>query len=296
MAQHITVVDYDPSWPQRYQEEIALLTPVLSPDALACYHIGSTAVPNLAAKPIIDILVVVRDVVALDKRAQDFARLGYEYLGEFGLKGRRYLRKGGAERTHQIHIFDLNSEEQLVRHLAVRDFLRTHYEYGRLYAALKRELAQRFPYSIDGYCEGKESFMQELERKALAWFDPTWDKLYWQARAVQGDRLLTPLVQAGQVSAALLTRQGHIFVGVCIDTACSLGMCAERSAIASMITAGESKIVKLVAVMPDGAVGMPCGACRELLLQLGAAKLEILADLETKRVVKLSELMPAWWA
>ena len=102
---------------------------------------------------------------------------------------------------------------------------------------------------------------------------------------------------AGGVAAAILTAAGNVYTGVCIDTACTLGMCAERSAIANMITNGESRIVRLVCVMGDGRVGMPCGACREFMMQLDkdSPGLEILADAETGKTVRLRELMPHWW-
>ena len=95
-----------------------------------------------------------------------------------------------------------------------------------------------------------------------------WDKLYEEARNVINPRTISPFIEAGGVGAAILTDKGNIYKGVCIDTACTLGMCAERNAIANMITNGESKIVKLVCVMSDDSVGSPCGACREYLMQL----------------------------
>lgn len=124
-----------------------------------------------------------------------------------------------------------------------------------------------------------------------------WDKLYNAARSVQRGRVISPFVEAGGVAAAILTKQGNIYVGVCIDTAGSLGMCAERNAIAAMITHGESRIDKLVAILPDGRVGSPCGACRELMMQLDrdSGDIDILLDLKTKKTVKLRELMPDWW-
>lgn len=124
-----------------------------------------------------------------------------------------------------------------------------------------------------------------------------WNKLYDAARAVQNGRTVSPFIDAGGVAAAILTKQGNVYVGVCIDTSCSLGMCAERNAIASMLTHGESRIDKVVAVMPDGRVGSPCGACREFMMQLDkdSGEIEILLDLDTQKTVKLRELMPDWW-
>lgn len=124
-----------------------------------------------------------------------------------------------------------------------------------------------------------------------------WEKLYNAARRVQNDRTVSPFIDAGGVAAAILTKKGNIYVGVCIDTASTLGMCAERNAIANMITNGESKIDKVVAVMPDGKVGSPCGACREYMMQLDrdSGDIEILVDLDTQKTVRLGELLPDWW-
>ena len=124
-----------------------------------------------------------------------------------------------------------------------------------------------------------------------------WQQLYDAAVAVQNPRVVSPFIEAGGVAAAILTKQGNVYVGVCIDTASTLGMCAERNAIANMITHGESQIDKVVAVMPDGRVGSPCGACREYMMQLDkdSGDIEILLDLETRRAVCLKELIPDWW-
>ena len=124
-----------------------------------------------------------------------------------------------------------------------------------------------------------------------------WEGLLSAARAVQNKREVSPFIEAGGVAAAILTEAGNIYVGVCIDTSCTLGMCAERNAIANMITNGESKIKKLVAVMSSGALGMPCGACREFLMQLDrdSGEIEILKDAETYETVTLRSLVPDWW-
>ena len=124
-----------------------------------------------------------------------------------------------------------------------------------------------------------------------------WKILYDRARSVQNPRTISPFIDAGGVAASILTKSGNIYVGVCIDTSCSLGMCAERNAIANMITNGENRIDKVVAVMPDGRVGPPCGACREYMMQLDkdSANIEILMDLDMRRTVTLGELIPEWW-
>lgn len=124
-----------------------------------------------------------------------------------------------------------------------------------------------------------------------------WNKLYEAARRVQNCRTISPFIEAGGVAAAILTKRGNIYVGVCIDTASTLGMCAERNAIANMITNGEHQIDKVVAVMPDGRVGSPCGACREYMMQLdkNSGEIEILLDLAAEKTVTLKELIPDWW-
>lgn len=124
-----------------------------------------------------------------------------------------------------------------------------------------------------------------------------WDEMLKRAAAVQNGRVISPFMEAGGVAAAVLTSKGNIYVGVCIDTCSSLGMCAERNAMANMLTKGESEIKRVLAIMPDGRVGSPCGACREFMMQLSrdSGSIEILIDAETKRTVRLSELMPDWW-
>ena len=124
-----------------------------------------------------------------------------------------------------------------------------------------------------------------------------WEKLYKEARRVQNARTISPFIEAGGVAAALITKAGNIYVGVCIDTACTLGMCAERNAIANMITNGEHEIDKLVAIEEDGSVGSPCGACREYMMQLSndSGEIEILINYESRTTIRLKELIPDWW-
>lgn len=127
--------------------------------------------------------------------------------------------------------------------------------------------------------------------------DNIWKILYDRAKSVQGERKLSLLMEAGSVGASVLTDQGNIYTGICIDTACGMGMCAERNAIANMLTNGESKIVKIAAVMPDGSSGTPCGVCREFMMQLGedSGNIEILLSLDPLKTVRLKEMFPDWW-
>ena len=128
--------------------------------------------------------------------------------------------------------------------------------------------------------------------------DALWQKMYDAAKAVQNARQVTEYVSCGEVAAAICSKSGKIYTGVCVDTACTLGVCAERNAIFNMLTCGENEIERVLCIMPDGSNGAPCGACRELMVQLMAEKykdIEIMLDYAAERVVKLGELTPEWW-
>lgn len=169
---HITVEPYQSVWAEQYVAEAAELRNILGENCIGIHHMGSTSVPGLAAKPIIDILPVVRDVAAVDAMNPAFAAAGYEALGEYGIPGRRYFRKkekDGDEELFHIHVFGQESGGEIRRHLAVRDFLRTHPADAAAYGELKMRLAREFPLDIEGYCDGKNAFVKDLERRALAW-------------------------------------------------------------------------------------------------------------------------------
>lgn len=135
----------------------------------ALHHIGSTAVPGMPAKPVIDIMPVVRDIewVADDEPA--LIRIGYESRGEYGISGRRYfVKQVDALLRYHVHAFEIE-DPAVTRHLALRDYLITHTEEARRYAALKAELARRYRHERQRYVDGKASLIAELERRALAW-------------------------------------------------------------------------------------------------------------------------------
>ena len=128
--------------------------------------------------------------------------------------------------------------------------------------------------------------------------DTIWKELYEAAKAVQRERIISDYVSCGEVAAAILSRSGRIYTGVCIDTCSTLGICAERNAIFNMITNGEQDIDKVLAILPDGSTGAPCGACRELMVQLmpnSYKDIEIMMDYNTGRMVTLGEITPEWW-
>lgn len=115
---------------------------------------------------------------------------------------------------------------------------------------------------------------------------------------MQNERQISQYISAGGVAAAILSSSGKIYTGVCIDTCCSLGICAERNAIFNMITNGESEIIKVTAVMNDGKCGAPCGACRELMVQLmpkNYKDIEIMLDFAKQKTIKLGDITSEWW-
>lgn len=125
-----------------------------------------------------------------------------------------------------------------------------------------------------------------------------WKDLYQAAKAVQKPRDISERVFAGSVAAAIESSGGKIYTGVCVDTSSSLGICAERNAIFNMITNGENEIRRVLALMPDGKTGAPCGACRELMTQLMIGKyrsIQIMLDYENEKTATLGELTPEWW-
>ena len=128
--------------------------------------------------------------------------------------------------------------------------------------------------------------------------DAIWEAMLEAAKAVQNDRKVSDYVEAGCVAAAIRSASGRIYTGVCVDTASTLGICAERNAIFQMLTAGENQLERVAAVMPNGKCGAPCGACCELMVQLmpdAYRDVQILMDAETGRTVTLGELTPEWW-
>ena len=122
--------------------------------------------------------------------------------------------------------------------------------------------------------------------------------MYEAAKAVQNGRKISNYVESGDVSAFIFSAAGKIYTGVCVDTCCTLGICAERNAIFNMLTNGEQEISKVLAIMPNGKSGAPCGACRELMVQLMPERyknIEIMLDYETGKTITLGEITPEWW-
>lgn len=159
------VLPYDPVWPEVYETECARVEAALGDIVLAIHHIGSTAVPGLAAKPIIDMLIELRTIELPQDRIAAMEQLGYEYRGEYGLPGRRYFSDG---RRRHVHGWQAGRLE-INQHLLFRDYLRLHPAEAARYAALKRDLAERCKDDHDAYQEAKAPFIEAALERARTW-------------------------------------------------------------------------------------------------------------------------------
>ena len=151
---------------------------------------------------------------------------------------------------------------------------------------------------LDGYEDAiKKNGVYAIHIEYLYSENTVWEELYEKAKNIRNPRDVSGMISAGGVGAAILTKNHNIYIGVCIDTASTLGMCGERNAIANMITNGENEIIKLVCVDSEGNIALPCGACREYIMQLSktSKNIEILKSINTKKIVKLKRLIPDWW-
>ena len=168
-AGQIVVADYDPAWPRMFEEERARLSAALGPQVLTIEHIGSTAVPGLAAKPIIDLLVGVQSLSEVESRSiEPLAAMGYAYLPEYKswLPDELFFRKG-IPWTHHAHVMEA-SNPRWERYLLFRDYLRAHSDAARAYATLKRDLAVTFRDDIAAYRTAKNDFVADVIAKARA--------------------------------------------------------------------------------------------------------------------------------
>jgi len=173
MGDAIEIAPYDPAWPDAFERERAAILGALGDLVFAIEHVGSTAVPGLGAKPIIDIMIGLRDLAGHARCVAPLQSLGYEHKGEFGIPGRHYFRKlVGGTRTHQLHMVE-HCSSFWVRHLLFRDYLRRSPDEAAAYERLKRGLAGRFGGDVEGYTEAKTEFIRSAEPKARAARDVT---------------------------------------------------------------------------------------------------------------------------
>ncbi|MDZ4477349.1 MULTISPECIES: GrpB family protein [Bacillus cereus group] len=164
----IVVVPHENHWSEKFQMEAKRLKSAM-PETVKIYHIGSTSVPGLAAKPIIDMIMEVENIERVDGWNERFIELGYIVKGENGISRRRYFIHGTEEkRSYHLHVFEKGNPE-IVRHLAFRDYMMAHCEEAEAYATLKKELAEKYTYDDALYTEGKNEFVRNVDEKAKEW-------------------------------------------------------------------------------------------------------------------------------
>ncbi|MGY5870708.1 MAG: GrpB family protein [Candidatus Thorarchaeota archaeon] len=171
MTREVQVVPYDQKWPTQYELERDRIFTVLENELVSVHHIGSTSIPGMSAKPIIDLLLEVKYITKIDDYNNEMIELGYEPRGELGIPGRRYFSREEPKdiRTHHVHSFQ-SGDIGLVRHLAFRDYMIAHPDEAKVYSELKMVLARRFQWDIDGYISGKHLYMERMEKKAVEWY------------------------------------------------------------------------------------------------------------------------------
>ncbi|MFO1444884.1 GrpB family protein [Bacillus sp. Bva_UNVM-123] len=165
----VRLTEFNEDWSKVYRKEVEFLKSVFREEVIKFEHFGSTAVYGMKAKPVIDMMCIVKDIEKIDLFNAQMESLGYDVAGEWGIAGRRLFRKGGENRTHHIHFYQ-HDNPQIERHLILRDYLRCHPQQVANYSRFKDELAKRFEYTKD-YSPAKRSFMKDMEQKALLWFE-----------------------------------------------------------------------------------------------------------------------------
>jgi GrpB-like predicted nucleotidyltransferase (UPF0157 family) len=173
----VTVVPHNPVWNIAFSEEAERITHALGDIVISLHHIGSTAITGIYAKPILDLLLEVEDIIRLDENQSAMEELGYEALGEFGLPTRRYFRKDDTwgTRTHQVHAYEVANPE-ITRHLAFRDYMIAHPVEAQNYSDLKQRLARAHQYDAEAYMDGKDPYIRAQEARALKWRSSRVDK------------------------------------------------------------------------------------------------------------------------
>lgn len=164
----VRLTDFSEDWSRMFQTEAEFLKTIFCNEIIRFEHFGSTSVQGMKAKPVIDMMCIVKDIEKVDLFNQEMASLGYDVVGEWGITGRRLFRKGGENRTHHIHFYQLDNP-QIERHLLFRDYLRLHPEEAAKYSCFKEELVRCFDNTSE-YSRAKKTFVKELEQQALHWF------------------------------------------------------------------------------------------------------------------------------
>lgn len=188
---YVELKPHDPAWSSLFIEAEAEIQSILQDNCIEIHHIGSTAIPDIHAKPIIDVLPVVKDISLVDSFNAKFEAQGYVCMGEYGIPGRRFYWKSKSKRTHNIHLFEQGSPE-ISKYLRFKEFMLSHEDYAKAYSLIKCSLAEVFSQDIESYVNGKASFVQLIDYKAgvaraaqlsaqdniiIEKYNPAWPKL-----------------------------------------------------------------------------------------------------------------------
>lgn len=172
LVRKIEVHPYDATWPIQFEREAKQLRTIFGEQLIAIDHIGSTSIPQLCAKPVIDILITVKQINDVDTLNMKMNAFEYVAHGTHGIEGRRFFSKGGDQRTHHVHVFE-KGDAQIERHLLFRDYLRAHPEVAKQYGTLKEQLAAQYRMEKELYIAGKHDFIQFIDEKAKRWAQTT---------------------------------------------------------------------------------------------------------------------------
>jgi len=164
----VVLVRHNPAWSQKYQQEKSKIRQLLGPLLIATYHVGSTSIPGIKAKPIIDILALVRDIESIEELNEQFQEIGYTPRGEAGIKGRRFFRKHTEPVGFHLHFYDM-ANKSVRSYIDFRDYLIAHPGSAEEYEELKIQLAAKYGNDRTTYTEAKADFIEEILQTALDW-------------------------------------------------------------------------------------------------------------------------------
>lgn len=166
----VSVVAYDDRWPTTFRQEADRLLGLLHPESVSIHHIGSTSVPGLCAKPVIDILIEAPELATVERATPALERRGYLAKGEYGIPGRRYFSRPATASALKVHVHAFRrGNPRAARHLVFRDYLRAHPSVAARYCALKQRLAAEHSEHGDAYQAGKADFIERVQADAIRW-------------------------------------------------------------------------------------------------------------------------------
>jgi len=169
MPRTVELVSYNPEWPKIFQQEARLIADIFSNELVSIHHIGSTAIPNMLAKPIIDIMGVVREIERVELYNGSMIKLGYTPRGEYGIPERRYFIKATQGiRSHHVHMYPVG-HRNISLHLDFRDYLQEHPKQAKAYIQFKKDLAQQYRQDPSAYSEAKTEFVESTNKLAARW-------------------------------------------------------------------------------------------------------------------------------